>query len=114
MSHHLSGLGLGPTSMNPRSHLTDLYAFHEADTKRTAFALNVNPLSPISNDAVDSESVYEFDIDTDSDAVADIVFQVRFSPIADGAQTASVTRVELGRGGSRDRIFSSLEFSTDT
>ena len=43
------------------------------------------------------------DIDTDNDAIADVVFQVRFSPVTEGAQTASVTRVVLGRGGSPER-----------
>jgi hypothetical protein len=41
-------------------------------------------------DAVDPESVYEIGVDTDADAVTDIAFRVRFSPVVNGSQTASV------------------------
>lgn len=33
MSHHLSGLGLHPLSMDARSHLTDLYVFQKPGTR---------------------------------------------------------------------------------
>ena len=29
MAHHVSGLGISPTSMDARSHITDLYAFQK-------------------------------------------------------------------------------------
>ncbi len=91
MSHHLSGLGLHLLSMDARSHLTDLYAFQKpGDRNKTALIMNVNPLSPITEDAVDHQSVYEIRIDTNGDARAEIAFRVRFSPVANGAQTATV------------------------
>src|SRR6059058_5358143 len=70
MSHHLSGLGLSETSMDARTHITDLYAFQKpGDAGKTIFILDVNPESPITEEAVDHESVYEIDVDTDGDAV---------------------------------------------
>ena len=38
--------------------------------------------------------MYEFKIDTDGDAVADIAYRVRFSPFLGAAQTATLFRVE--------------------
>jgi hypothetical protein len=82
MSHHLSGFGISPTSMDARTHITDLYAFQKpGDASRTILIMDVNPLSPMTEDAVDHESVYEIDVDTNGDAVADRVFRVRFSPV---------------------------------
>jgi hypothetical protein len=91
MSHHLSGFGISPTSMDARTHITDLYAFQKpGDASKTILILDVNPLSPITEDAVDHESVYEIDVDTNGDAVADRMFRVRFSPVEDRTQTATV------------------------
>jgi hypothetical protein len=91
MAHHVSGLGISPTSMDARSHITDLYAFQKpGDPQKTILVLDINPLSPMAADAVDHESVYEFGVDTDADAVTDIAFRVRFSPVVNESQTASV------------------------
>jgi hypothetical protein len=91
MSHHVSGLGISPSSMDARSHITDLYAFQKpGDASKTILVLNVNPLSPMTEDAVDHESVYEIDVDTNGDAVVDRAFRIRFSPVRDQTQTATV------------------------
>jgi hypothetical protein len=91
MAHHVSGLGISPTSMDARSHITDLYAFQKpGDPHKTILVLDINPLSPMAADAVDHESVYEIGVDTDADAQTDIAFRVRFSPVVEGSQTASV------------------------
>ena len=91
MAHHVSGLGISPTSMDPRSHITDLFVFQKpGDADKTILIMGVNPESPITADAVDHESVYEFGIDNDADAVIDVAFRLRFSPVAADAQTASV------------------------
>jgi hypothetical protein len=88
--------------MDPRSHITDLYVFQKpGDTHKTVLVMNINPHSPITADAVDSESVYEFGVDTDSDAVTDIAFRVRFSPVEAGSQLASV-QLATGRGAAAD------------
>jgi hypothetical protein len=102
MAHHVSGLGISPTSMDPRSHITDLYVFQKpGDAHKTILVMNINPHSPITADAVDSESVYEFGVDTDADAVTDIAFRVRFSPVEASSQIASV-QLATGRGAAAD------------
>jgi hypothetical protein len=45
---------------------------------------------PMKPNTLDHESVYEFGVDTDADAVIDIAFRVRFSPVVRNSQTASV------------------------
>ena len=91
MAHHVSGLGISPTSMDARSHITDLYAFQKpGDPHKTILILDINPHSPMTADAVDPESVYEIGVDTDADAVTDLAFRVRFSPVVNASQTASV------------------------
>lgn len=95
MAHHVSGLGLGPTSSDPRSHITDLYVFQTpGDATSTVLAMNINPNSPFTADAVDPESVYEIGVDTNGDAINDIAFRVRFSPVASNTQTASLQRAD--------------------
>ncbi|MGW2231449.1 DUF4331 family protein [Streptomyces formicae] len=102
MAHHVSGLGISPTSMDPRGHITDLYVFQKpGDASRTILVVNINPTSPVTDDAVDHESVYEFGVDTDADAVTDIAFRIRFSPVRDHAQTASL-QLATGREAAAD------------
>ncbi|MFI0977721.1 DUF4331 family protein [Streptomyces sp. NPDC021093] len=102
MAHHVSGLGISPTSMDPRSNISDLYAFQKpSDASKTILVMNINPTSPITDDAVDHKSVYEFGVDTDADAVTDIAFRIRFSPVRDNAQTASLQRA-TGREAAAD------------
>jgi hypothetical protein len=102
MAHHVSGLGLGPTSMDPRGHITDLYVFQTpGDPRKTILVMGINPTSPITADGVDPESIYEFGVDTNADAVIDITFRVRFSPVVSNSQTASV-QLATGQGEARD------------
>lgn len=102
MAHHVSGLGISPTSMDPRSHITDLYVFQKpGDADKTILVMNINPYSPITADAVDHESVYEFGVDTDADAVIDIAVRVRFSPVVANAQTVGV-QLATGRDAAAD------------
>jgi hypothetical protein len=102
MAHHVSGLGISPTSMDPRSHITDLYVFQKpGDADKTILVMGINPESPMTDDAVDPESVYEFGVDTDADAVIDIAFRVRFSSVEAGSQTADV-QLATGRDAAAD------------
>src|SRR5579872_5830402 len=56
-------------------NITDLYAFQKpGDTHKTILIMNVNPMPPKLSDAFDSTAVYEFRIDTNGDAIADIAF----------------------------------------
>ncbi len=102
MAHHISGLGISPTSMDPRSHITDLYVFQKpGDPHKTILVMDINPHSPMTADAVDPESVYEFGVDTDADAATDIAFRVRFSPVvnelADRQRAAGDRSTRRGR-----------------
>jgi len=102
MAHHVSGLGISPTSMDPRSHVTDIYVFQSpGDANKTILVLNINPNSPMTEDAVDHESVYEIGVDTDGDAVTDVAFRVRFSPVAGNSQSAGV-QLATGRDAATD------------
>jgi hypothetical protein len=54
----------------------------------------VNPEGPTTDEPFATEAVYEFKIDTNGDAIADIAYRIRFSSSPDGAQTAIVRRIE--------------------
>src|SRR5215217_7440659 len=102
MAHHVSGLGISPTSMDRRNHITDLYVFQKpGDPDKTILVMNINPNSPMTADAVDPESVYELGVDTDADAATDIAFRLRFSPVVNDSQTASV-QLATGRHAAAD------------
>ena len=95
-----------------RLDFTDLYAFPKpGDPSKSILIMNVhpsvgvNPPGPTTAEPFAPEALYEIKIDTDGDAVADIAYQVRFSSFEDGAQTATLRRVEgaqaagTGEGG---------------
>src|SRR5260370_21215325 len=101
MSHHYSGPEFGFPHGDARLDLTDLYAFPKpGDTSKSILIMNFhpsageNPPGPTSTDPFAPEALYELKIDTDSDAVADIAYRVRFSSSEGGAQTATLRRVE--------------------
>jgi hypothetical protein len=100
MSHHYSGPDFGFPHGDARLDLTDLYAFPKpGDPHKSILIMNVhpsaavNPPGPTTAEPFAPEALYEFKIDTDGDAVADIAYRVRFSSSAGGAQTATLRRV---------------------
>src|SRR6476661_3313502 len=101
MSHHYSGPDFGFPRGDARLDFTDLYAFPKpGDPRKSILVMNVHPSAvvtppgPTTDEPFAPEALYEFKIDTNGDAVADIAYRVRFSSSADGAQTATVRRVE--------------------
>jgi hypothetical protein len=54
----------------------------------------VNPPGPTTAEPFSPEALYEFKIDADGDAIADIAYRVRFSSSEDWSQTATLRRVE--------------------
>ena len=101
MSHHYSGPNVGFPHGDARLDITDLFAFPKpGDAQKSILILNVHPsfsLEPLEPTRVDpfaSDALYEFKIDTDGDAVADIAYRLRFSPFTDGSQTATLLYVE--------------------
>jgi hypothetical protein len=82
---------VGPPMGDPKTDITDVYAFLKpGDAGKSILVLNVNPLAPLLANAFDSEAIYEINLDTNGDAVPDRSFRIRFSEIANGAQTATV------------------------
>ncbi len=101
MSHHYSGPDFAFPNGDARLDFCDLFAFPKPeDTSKSILimdvhpSVSVNPEGPTLTDPFAPEAIYELKIDTDGDAVADIAYRVRFSPSENGAQTATVNRVE--------------------
>lgn len=97
MADHLDAPGLMSPDSNPKTDITDIYAFQKpGDPDKSILVLNVNPLAPTLATAFESNGLYELKIDTDGDARAEIVFRIAFTPLADGQQWATVRRVVGG------------------
>jgi hypothetical protein len=101
LSHHYSGPNFGFPHGDAGLALTDLYAFPKpGDAAKSILIMNVrpsasyNPPGPTPADPFSTEALYEFKIDTDGDAVADLTYQVQFSAAAGGARIAALRRVE--------------------
>jgi hypothetical protein len=101
MSHHYSGPDFGFPHGDARLDFTDLYAFPKpGDAGKSILIMNVhpsagvNPPGPTTDEPFATEAVYELRIDTNGDAVADIAYRVRFTSDKEGAQTATLRRVE--------------------
>ena len=101
MSHHYSGPDFGFPHGDARLDFTDLYAFPKpGDASKSILIMNVhpsagvNPQGPTTDEPFATKALYELKIDTNGDAVADIAYRVSFTSDANGAQTATVRRVE--------------------
>src|SRR5438309_6424619 len=79
--------------MDPSVDITDIYAFQKpGDPTKSILIMNVNPVAPALAHAFRPDAIYELNVDTNGDAVADIAFRIRFSEPQGGAQTATVHR----------------------
>src|ERR1700732_388799 len=101
MSHHYSGPDFGFPQGDARLDFTDLYAFPKAgESGKSPRIATVhppaaeNPPGPTTTEPFAPAALYELKVDTDGDAVADIAYRVRFSSSEDGAQKATLRRVE--------------------
>jgi Domain of unknown function (DUF4331) len=101
MSHHASGPDFGFPRQDARLDMTDLYAFTKpADPGKSIIILNVhpsvavNPPGPTTTEPFAPGALYEFKVDTDGDAVADLAYSVQFSSSEDGKQTATMRRIQ--------------------
>jgi hypothetical protein len=112
MSHHYSGPDFSFPHGDARVDLCDLFAFPKpGDASRSILIMDAhpsvgfNPPGPTTTQPFAPEAIYELKVDTNGDAIADITYRVRFSQDANGAQTATVRRVEgrdaagMGEGG---------------
>src|SRR5919202_5444995 len=104
MSHHYSGVDFGFPLGDARLDFCDLYAFPQPDdSNRSILIMDVHPSKALPEGSTTPEpfapeAIYELRIDTDGDLVADITYRFRFSPSENGAQSATVRRVEGGAG----------------
>jgi hypothetical protein len=123
MSHHYSGPDFGFPRGDARLDFTDLYAFPKpGNASKSILVMNVhpsavvNPPGPTTAEPFAPEALYEFRIDTNGDAVADIAYRVRFSASENGAQAATLRRVNgaqaAGIGDSGQVIVASAQVST--
>jgi len=91
VADHLDAPGLTSPMSDPRTDITDVYAFRKpGDSSKSILVLNVNPLAPALASFFNSEAIYTINVDIDGDAVADRSFRIRFSDVEAGAQTATV------------------------
>jgi hypothetical protein len=99
---HLDAPGLTPPGGDPRTDITDIYAFR-APNGNTVLVMNVNGLTAAGNQASFASSVpavegtddvsYRLNVDNDGDAVADVVLEARLGrPNPEGIQRLQVTR----------------------
>jgi hypothetical protein len=101
MADHLDAPGLMSPGMDARIDITDVYAFQKpGNPSKSILMMNVNPLAPTFADEFDSAALYQLNIDTDADAVADIAFRFTFTPKVDGVQKGKV-RVATGSNAAR-------------
>ena len=78
---------------DPRHDITDLYIFQKpGDPAKSILILNVNPEAPTLATMFDPEASYEFKLDTNAEAQAEIAFHVVFTSSGDQQQTATVYR----------------------
>jgi uncharacterized protein GlcG (DUF336 family) len=109
MSHHASGPNFGFPRGDARLDMTDLYAFTKpGDPNKSILILNVHPSfrldspKPTTSEPFKPGALYEFNIDTNGDAVADVCYSVQFAS-SNGKQTATVRRTQgaraVGAGG---------------
>ena len=109
MSHHYSGPDFGFPRGDARLDFTDLYVFPKpGNASKSILVMNVhpsavvNPPGPTTAEPFAPEALYEFKIDRDGDAVADIAYRVRFSALEGGSQIATLRRVEGAQAADTD------------
>src|SRR5215831_8109100 len=101
MSHHASGPNFGFPRGDARLDMTDLYAFPKpGDPGKSILILNVhpsvavNPPGPTTKEPFAPGALYEFKVDTNGDAIADVAYSVQFVSSKDGEQTATLRRIQ--------------------
>jgi hypothetical protein len=86
MSHHASGPNFGFPRGDARLDMTDLYAFlKKGDAGKSIIVLNVHPSfrldspEPTTSEPFKPGALYEFKIDTNGDALADLGCSLQFA-----------------------------------
>ena len=78
---------------DPKLDINDVYVFQSpANSMNTVLVMTVNPFTiPGDNPAFSSTGVYEFNVDTNGDAIQDLTYSIKFRPRNRGTQLFSVT-----------------------
>ena len=117
MSHHYSGVDFGFPLGDARLDFCDLYAFPKPeDTNKSILIMDVHPSKALPEGATTAEPFapearYELRIDTDGDLVADITYRFQFSRSENGAQSATVHRLEGANGAGGEAIIEGASVS---
>src|SRR5437870_5571599 len=109
MSHHASGPNFGFPRDDARLDMTDHYAFTKpGDPDKSILILNVHQSfrldspEPTTSEPFKPRALYEFKIDINGDAVAEISYSAQFASSGDGEQSATMRRLRGMRVGSVD------------
>ena len=80
---------------NPQLDINDVYVFQSpANPKNTVLVMTVNPFTIPGDQVIFSTTgVYEFNLDTNGDAIEDITYEIKFKPLNRGKQIFSVTEL---------------------
>ncbi len=112
MSDHLDAPMLKSPGGDAELDITDLYVFQKPDDGsdqeggKSILILNVNPLTLATE--FETDAVYQLNVDTNGDALADRRFDITFSPKGAAGQTATV---DLVVGSTRTTIVSGAPVS---
>jgi len=108
MSHHASGPDFGFPRGDARLDMTDLYAFPKpGEPAKSILILNVhpsvavNPPGPTTSEPFAPGALYEFNVDTNGDAIADIAYIAQFVSTKNGKQAATLRRSQGRRTAGR-------------
>lgn len=118
MADHLDAPGLKPPNMDASVDITDLFVFQKpGDPGKSILVLDVNPVAPTYADSFAAEAVYEINVDTNGDAVAEVAYRFSFSAKVNGVQTATVRRASgataRGNNNEGDVLFRDLPVAFD-
>lgn len=102
MADHLDAPGLMSPNGNAKTDITDIYAFQKpGDPHKSILILNVNPLAPTLANEFESNGLYILKIDNDADSLAEVAFRIKFSPVEEEQQFATV-RLFVGNDADLD------------
>lgn len=125
MSHHYSGPQFGFPNGNAQWDFCDLYAFPKpGHADKSILIMNVHPSSslmpseePTTPIPFAADALYEIKIDTNRDHVADLTYQVAFSPFSTEGQTATLRLItgptHVGADGDVQTLIDGADVSLD-
>jgi hypothetical protein len=80
-------------NLDPRTDITDFYAFQKpGEPSKSIFIVNVYSEAPSHGAAFNPEASYEFKVDVNGDAEAEIAFHIQFASSSAGGQSATIFR----------------------